>query len=591
MTAAKPAIAAVITARGGSKGVPGKNLRPLLGKPLLAYAVEAARQCALIDRVVVTTDDAAIADAARRLGATIVDRPAHLATDDASSADAVAHALESLSASGERADVAVLLQPTSPLRTSAHLAQCIEAFLAGGFSASVSVCRAETHPWKTLLLRDGTAQPVQGWEHLERPRLTLLGAYHPNGAIYVVKTDPFLKARSFFLQPLTLFEMSPDDSIDIDTERDLALAERALRERAARGAAAAAWGGAAVRFSKAMDMRRLNRTPAWRREVAADQAALSARVGEQRGRAARCPICAEAKSAPLVSVFGFDYVQCARCGHVYSKTPPDERAVKRLYAGDAAGDGSVQHKIYLDKEIFHKRVADIAVPKVRYVSEFAQGSRDGTWIDVGCGTGEVVAAAARQGWRAMGVESDRAECDFARSMGADVVHRYVTEDNARELFAGASVVSFFNILEHIADPAGLLRSVAQSLPRGCLVAAEVPRHPSVSSLSNCLFPEMAARHIYAPDHLHAFTDDSFGRLIAGFGIRPLGVWYFGQDFFDLVCSAAAASGLGDSELYGRAVDLAPEVQPVIDRSGLADTLFVVGTVEGKDAQPWRAISG
>lgn len=592
MSGAKPAIAAIITARGGSKGLPGKNLLPLLGKSLLAYSIEAARQCTLIDRVVVTTDDSAIAEAARQLGALVVNRPPGLATDEARSADAVAHALEHLAASGALPGIAVLLQPTSPLRTGAHLTQCLEAFLAGGFAASVSVSRSEAHPWKSLLMRDGAVEPVKDWAQLEQPRQALPQACQPNGAIYVVKTERFLKARSFFLQPLTVFEMDAGDSIDIDSERDLADAERALRERSARSEAAARWGGAAVRFSKPMDMRRLNRTPAWRREVAADQAALSARIGAQRGNAACCPICAGAESSALLSVFGFDYVQCGNCGHVYSKTPPDERAVKRLYAGDGApADRSVQHKIYMDEAVFHRRVADIAAPKVRHVSEFAGASRDGTWFDIGCGTGEVVVAASRQGWKAVGIESDRAECEFARGMGAEVVQEYVTGANARALLAGARVVSFFNILEHIADPAGLLRAVAPSLARGCLVAAEVPRHPSLSSLSNMLFPEMAARHIYAPDHLHAFTDDSFGRLIAGAGIRPLGVWVFGQDFFDLVCSAAAARGMDDSELYGRVVDLAPEVQTAIDRSGLADTLLLVGIVEDRDAKPWRAASG
>lgn len=529
----------------------------------------------LVDTVAVSTDDAAIAEEARRLGATVIVRPDSLSGDAALSADAMAHALQALPA----AEIAVLLQPTSPLRTADHLTSCLEVFLHSDAKAAVSVCRADAHPWKMLV---GT-RPVRDWGSLEQPRQALPPAWRPNGAIYVVRVDDFLREKRFFLQPMQMFEMNEADSIDIDSEADFAAAEEAMRRREL----SRRWVGASLRFSKAMDMRRLNRTPAWRREIAADQAALSAKLASERPARDACPVCGSAAQSLFARIFAFDYTECGACGHIYSRTPPEAEAVQRLYAG--AGDAnSVQRKIYLDAAVYQRRVSDIALPKAAYVGDFV-GER-GRWIDIGCGVGEVVAAATQLGWQASGIESDCEEAAFARAMGSKVTEAYVTGENAAQLLRNAQVVSFFNVLEHIHEPGALLAAAAGALREGCLVVAEVPRHPSVSSLCNRLFPQMASRHIYPPDHLHVFTDESFACMIAAAGLRPLGVWYFGQDFFDLVCSAAAQQGLEPSVLYDRVLDLSPALQGVIDRAGLADTLLAVCERSPARAKAWRAAS-
>lgn len=222
---------AIITARGGSKGLPGKNIRQFVKQPLIAHTIQAALQCDLIGRCIVTTDDKEIGEVSRRFGAEVVERPAVLATDTASSADAVRHALGVLAESGPLPQHIVLLQPTSPLRGERLLRQCLEEFTAGKFGSAISVTREEHHPYKSFRLEGGTLHPLFGKENLEAPRQTLPAVVRPNGAIYVVSTQLFISQNTFFIEPVMPFMMSAEDSIDIDTELDLKIAEMIALER------------------------------------------------------------------------------------------------------------------------------------------------------------------------------------------------------------------------------------------------------------------------------------------------------------------------------------------------------------------------
>lgn len=228
----QPRIAAIITARGGSKGLPRKNIRLLRGRPLLAHSVEAARGVAAIRDVIVTTDDPEIAAAGAMAGAEIVDRPAALSTDSASSASAVLHALEVLEASNRLPDVVILLQPTSPLRSSAHIASAIRIYQEIEPGSVVTVCETEHHPYKMLLRSDEGWEPVHDWMSLEAPRQTLVSSFRPNGAIYVVGVHALRSHGSFFVHPVQMMIMPFEDSVDIDSEDDLWMAERVLERRA-----------------------------------------------------------------------------------------------------------------------------------------------------------------------------------------------------------------------------------------------------------------------------------------------------------------------------------------------------------------------
>ncbi|MCK5285533.1 MAG: acylneuraminate cytidylyltransferase family protein [Alphaproteobacteria bacterium] len=225
-------VVAIITARGGSVGLPRKNIKELAGKPLIAYSIEAGVKCPLIDAVVVTTDDDEIAVVSRTFGAEIIDRPADLATDTASSYDTIKHALEALAVQGKIYSHFVLLQPTSPLRTAIHLEECLSKFFKSNANSAISVCKAEHHPYKAFIVEQKHLKPLFGEEYLAAPRQTLPPIYCQNGALYVMGCNDFLnKTDNFYLPPVMPYVMGIEESLDIDTEQDLALAEFLIKNK------------------------------------------------------------------------------------------------------------------------------------------------------------------------------------------------------------------------------------------------------------------------------------------------------------------------------------------------------------------------
>ena len=222
-------IVAVVPARGGSKRLPRKNVRPIAGKPMVAFTLEAARGCRLVRAVYVSSEDIEVREIAGRLGAGVIERPASLAEDHVQNTDVVRHALDSLAAQGERFDHVVLLQPTSPLRTARHLEECLAAYLERGAASVVSVCPAEHHPATLLVERDGLLEPYETGADVERRQDTLPVAYRPNGAIHALATSTFLARGRFVVAPCLAYVMSREDSVDVDRELDVLVADLLLR--------------------------------------------------------------------------------------------------------------------------------------------------------------------------------------------------------------------------------------------------------------------------------------------------------------------------------------------------------------------------
>lgn len=224
-----PRTVAIVTARGGSKGLPRKNLRDLAGKPLIAYSIEAALECPYISSCLVTTEDEKIKEVSLQWGAQIIDRPPELASDTALHQDVIKHALRDLDEKEGLPPYFVLLQPTSPLRTAQHLSQCLESFFLSNASCAVSISEVEHHPYKTLKWEEDELKPLFGLQDLDKPRQLLPKIAAPNGAIYVMPSQLFLDKSSFFVPPVFPYYMSRWDSVDIDDEFDLFICSQVLQ--------------------------------------------------------------------------------------------------------------------------------------------------------------------------------------------------------------------------------------------------------------------------------------------------------------------------------------------------------------------------
>jgi CMP-N,N'-diacetyllegionaminic acid synthase len=216
----------VIPARGGSKGVPRKNLRTVGGKPLLAWTIEAAARSRYLDRVVVSSDEAEIRAAAQALGAEALERPAELARDDSPGIDPVLHALRALPGF----DWVVLLQPTSPLRAAEDIDGALQRCVEQRANACVSVCAArETPYWMFTLGADRRLQRLMAGAEMPDRRQDAPPVFVLNGAVYVARSAWLAETKTFLGDGTVGYPMPDDRSIDIDTEQDLQLLELMLQ--------------------------------------------------------------------------------------------------------------------------------------------------------------------------------------------------------------------------------------------------------------------------------------------------------------------------------------------------------------------------
>ena len=224
-------VLAVITARGGSKGVVGKNVRPISGKPLIGWTIDAANKSKYIDRLILSSDDDEIMQCARELGCEVpFVRPDHLATDEASSVDVLRHALEE---EGEGFDLMVLLQPTSPFRLAKDIDGAIERLIETEARTCITVCKAAKNPhWMFEIEEDGRLEPILKIEpiNIAKRRQDLPPVYSVNGAVYVAYVQDILIGGGLIEHGTVAHVMSAKRSLDIDDETDFKIAETLLEE-------------------------------------------------------------------------------------------------------------------------------------------------------------------------------------------------------------------------------------------------------------------------------------------------------------------------------------------------------------------------
>lgn len=219
----------IIPARGGSKGLPGKNTRPLAGKPLLAWSVEAGLGARGVDKVFVSTDSAEIAAAARAAGAEVIDRPAELAGDTASSESALLHALDVIEAAHGPLETVVFGQCTAPLMTSADIDGVLDAMSREDADTGFAAVPFHRFVWR--------ADEAQGWNGVNHDSSVRLRRqdrepeYLEAGSVYAMKADGFRRRQHRFFGRIALHPIDPERDVEIDSLNDFQLAEALLHAR------------------------------------------------------------------------------------------------------------------------------------------------------------------------------------------------------------------------------------------------------------------------------------------------------------------------------------------------------------------------
>lgn len=224
-------ICSIITARGGSKGVPKKNIKLLNEKPVIAYSIEESLKSNSIKETYVTTEDYEIASISREYGAKIIKRPHELAEDNSTSVDVVLHSLEYLEKIGKLPDFFVLLQPTSPLRTKEDIENAINIFIENECDALISVSQLDHSSMMSFEIQNNFLTPNCDEKFLNKRRQELPKFYCPNGAIYIT-TPVSLRINKTFIPKKTIPYIMPEErSVDLDTEFDFKLVEFLLKNQ------------------------------------------------------------------------------------------------------------------------------------------------------------------------------------------------------------------------------------------------------------------------------------------------------------------------------------------------------------------------
>jgi CMP-N-acetylneuraminic acid synthetase len=230
----------LIPARGGSKGLPGKNIRPLLGKPLIAWTIEAAIGSSRLDSVVVSTDDPEIAEISKEYGAEAPFlRPAGLATDEARTIDAIIHAMDFLEKDGRGFDAIALLEPTSPLRKPDDIDRAVSLLLDNSERADAVISMGEIHMESPYIAkkvdREGYIRPVLDAGQKVTRRQDVEKTYFPYGVIYAALREPLLRHGTFYMPRAVPMFIERWQNYEVDDIYDFLAIEAILKYRAGQG--------------------------------------------------------------------------------------------------------------------------------------------------------------------------------------------------------------------------------------------------------------------------------------------------------------------------------------------------------------------
>lgn len=223
-------IIAIIPARGGSKGIPQKNIKKLGEKPLIAYTIEEALRSKYLAHTYVSTEDPEIATISKKYGATVIERPSSLAEDSSKTISVILHAIDYLERNNIYPQIIVLLQPTSPLRNSEDIDTAIKLYLENECDSVISVCEPDNSPFWCFTFNGKYLHPLFDQRYINTQRQDLPMVFIPNGAIYISSPESIRRLESFYGERTIPYCMPPERSIDIDKPLDFVVAEVLIKK-------------------------------------------------------------------------------------------------------------------------------------------------------------------------------------------------------------------------------------------------------------------------------------------------------------------------------------------------------------------------
>lgn len=287
-----------------------------------------------------------------------------------------------------------------------------------------------------------------------------------------------------------------------------------------------------------------------------------------------CPICSSSQKIHLQNIYGYEYVECGNCEVLFVENPPDPSELSRAYNSEYYTIAN--KKLLSGDNIIDYRVENIAKPKVKFVLEKITTTKK-SWLDIGCGVGEILSVARSEGFNVLGVETNTEQVKFAnKRFGLPVNNEYISKDTLSNYSEKYGVISIFNVLEHLVDPSKIIGLISNLQDVGDNIVIEVPHYPSITCFSQICYPDKINRTMHPPLHLFVFSVKSLVMLLKNHGYVITDAWLFGQDIYEFLTTLSLKEdGFSNSRLYDKLMEFVGELQAVVDQKKMSDQIIVV----------------